>query len=146
LERKEAVIHELQGIIQQLHRRLAQEWGKHVEQGISGAQAIILDHLAAKGQLRATELAEVLNITSGAVTGLCDKLIKCGFARRSRTEEDRRVVYLDITGKGLDMLASVKEKRKEITDLFYSELSVEDIEHLIRINKQVLHNIASQKE
>jgi DNA-binding MarR family transcriptional regulator len=143
---KEVFLNELRVVNQQLHRRLAQEWGKHVEQGISSSQAIILDHLDSRGQLRASDLAEVLKITSGAVTGLCDKLIKYGYAKRSRTEEDRRVVYLDITETGREMLQSVKEKGREITELFYSQLSVEDLQHLIRINQEVLKNITSQRE
>ncbi|MCI3926306.1 MarR family transcriptional regulator [Paenibacillus sp. TRM 82003] len=143
---KEEALHELQIVIQQLHRRLAQEWGKHVEQGISGSQAIILDQLETRGQLKASDLAEVLNITSGGVTSLCDKLIKCGYAMRIRTEEDRRVVYLDITEKGREMLDSVRKKRREITELFYNRLSLEDIRVLTRINADVLRNITETRE
>lgn len=143
---KEKALDELQTVNQMLNRRLAQQWGKHVEQGISSSQAIILEQLASRGQLRASDLAEVLNITSGAVTSLCDKLIKCGYAKRSRTEEDRRVVYLDITEKGRDMLDSVRKKRREITELFYSALSIEDIKHLTRIHREVLRNITELKE
>lgn len=132
---------ELQIAFQSVYRRMAREWGKYVEEGISTSQAIILENLSKRGRLRASDLAEVLNITSGAVTGLCDKLIACGYAKRSRTEEDRRVVYLEITHKGLSMLESVRQRRKEIIKMFFGPLSDEDIRHLIRIYNQVLQNI-----
>lgn len=132
---------ELQTVFQSVYRRMVREWGKYVEEGISTSQAIILENLSKRGRLRASDLAEVLNVTSGAVTGLCDKLISCGYAQRSRTEEDRRVVYLEITDKGAAMLASVRQRRKEITEMFYGTLSDEDIRHLIRIYNQVLQNI-----
>jgi len=38
------------------------------------------------------------------VTRLVDRLEQAGLARRSRTEQDRRVVLISITRKGLDLL------------------------------------------
>ncbi len=40
-------------------------------------------------------------------TRLIDKLIKKGFVERARSKEDRRVVYVIITNKGLKMLEKV---------------------------------------
>jgi DNA-binding MarR family transcriptional regulator len=137
---------QLQQVFLQVFRAMAQQWGKHVEKGISGSQAHILELLHNRGKQRASDLAGDLNVTTGAVTSLCDKLISGGYARRERTEEDRRVVYLAITKEGEEMLESVVEKRKEITDLFYSRLSAEDIDHLIRIYTQVIHNIKDRGE
>jgi len=143
---REQLLWELQSVNLNMYRRLSQEWAKHIEKGISSPQVIILDLLNAKGKLKASDLAEALNITSGAVTGLCDKLIQYGYAKRSRTEEDRRVVYLEITDDGRDMLKNVAEKRKRITEKFYGRLPEDDLRHLIRIHRQVLQNIELEKE
>jgi DNA-binding MarR family transcriptional regulator len=136
---------ELQAVFRPVFRAMVQEWNKHVEQGISGSQAVILEKLELHGRQKAADLAEMLSITPGAVTGLCDKLIKGGYANRSRTERDRRIVYLEITAKGSEALQKIRILRTEITEMFYNGLSEEDLSHLIRIYKQVLDNIESQK-
>jgi DNA-binding MarR family transcriptional regulator len=137
-------LEELQQLFLQLFRAKAQQWGKYVEQGISGSQAHILELLHNRGKQRASDLAVDLNVTTGAVTSLSDKLISGGYASRERCHEDRRVVYLAITRHGEEMLAAVAEKRKEITELFYGQLSPEDMDHLIRIYTQVLQRIKSK--
>jgi DNA-binding MarR family transcriptional regulator len=139
-------LEEIQHLFLQLFRAKAQQWGKYVEQGISGSQAHILELLHNRGKQRASDLAVDLNVTTGAVTSLSDKLISGGYASRERCEEDRRVVYLAITRKGEDMLAAVIEKRKEITELFYGQLTSEDMDHLIRIYTQVLQSTKAKGE
>jgi MarR family transcriptional regulator, 2-MHQ and catechol-resistance regulon repressor len=48
-------------------------------------------------------------------TRLTDKLITKGLVDRARCDEDRRVVYVKISQKGLDLLAQIDETvRKEI--------------------------------
>jgi DNA-binding MarR family transcriptional regulator len=135
---------EFQHLFLQLFRAKAQQWGKYVEKGISGSQAHILELLHKRGKQRASDLAVDLNVTTGAVTSLSDKLISGGYASRERCDEDRRVVYLVITTKGEEMLDSVVEKRKEITELFYGQLATQDMDHLIRIYTQVLHRIKAK--
>ena len=46
------------------------------------------------------EIAHDLRITVGTLTSAINRLIKKGYAERSRTEEDRRVVLVSLTEKG----------------------------------------------
>ena len=43
------------------------------------------------------------------ITGLIDRLEGMGLVARERSTEDRRVVYVAITPKGLDLLAKLDE-------------------------------------
>ncbi len=47
-------------------------------------------------------------------TRLTDKLIAKGLVERERCEEDRRVVYVRISEKGLDLLATIDKKNRAI--------------------------------
>jgi DNA-binding MarR family transcriptional regulator len=132
---------ELQAVFRQLIRKMQSEWTKYVEQGISGSQAIILETLERNGPQKVSDLAEVLDITSGAVTFLCDKLIAAGYAERYRSEDDRRVVFMKITEEGLKLLPILKQQRNSIIKTFFGGLSDQDIDHLIKVFNQVLHNI-----
>lgn len=138
---------EFEELFRQVLRKLSIEWNRQVDQEVSGTKGIILEKLEAEGPQKASSLAEALSLSGGAITGLSDKLISCGFARRRRTEDDRRVVYLEITPKGREALKQVRQQRKKIYDSFFDGLSVEDLQHLIRIYRKILQNIhAGPKE
>src|SRR5215813_4185980 len=46
------------------------------------------------GTVTAGELAELTGLTTGAITGVIDRLEKAGFARRERDSTDRRKVHV----------------------------------------------------
>jgi len=62
--------------------------------GISGSDLECLDFLNLEGRVTAGRLAEVTGLTTGAITGVVDRLEKAGFVRRERDETDRRKVFI----------------------------------------------------
>ncbi|WP_166237749.1 MarR family winged helix-turn-helix transcriptional regulator [Paenibacillus turpanensis] len=136
---------ELDDVVRMVYRKMTQAWTQNVERGISSSQAWILELLEQRGRLRASEIAELLGITSGAVTALCDKLISAGYASRSRTEEDRRVVYVEATPEGIEMLRTFESTRRMIIQQFFQGLSDDDQADLVRIYKKVLNNIEIER-
>lgn len=53
-----------------------------------------LDLACKSGAITAGELAELSGLTTGAITGVIDRLEKAGFARRERDPNDRRRVLI----------------------------------------------------
>src|SRR5207248_4569350 len=64
--------------------------------GISGSDLECLDFLNLEGRVTAGRLAEVTGLTTGAITGVADRLEKAGLVRRERDEADRRKVFIAI--------------------------------------------------
>jgi DNA-binding MarR family transcriptional regulator len=62
--------------------------------GISGSDMDCLDFLILEGRMTAGRLAELTGLTSGAITGVVDRLEKAGFVRRERDDSDRRKVFI----------------------------------------------------
>lgn len=62
-------------------------------------------------------------------TRLMDKLIEKGLISRERCENDRRVVYVKITQKGLDLLTTIDKELKK-KELFSVNLSDQEAELL----------------
>lgn len=60
--------------------------------------------------LTPTELAEATGLTTGAITGVLDRLEKAGFVKRERSERDRRSLTI----------RPVRERNQEIAQLFES--------------------------
>jgi DNA-binding MarR family transcriptional regulator len=65
--------------------------------GLSRTEFRCLDILSAEGTLTAGRLAELMGVTSGAMTGVLDRLESAGYARRIRDTEDRRRVHVELT-------------------------------------------------
>src|SRR5882757_8509454 len=62
--------------------------------GISGSDLECLDFLNLEGRVTAGRLAEVTGLTTGAITGVVDRLQRAGFVRRERDAADRRKVFI----------------------------------------------------
>jgi DNA-binding MarR family transcriptional regulator len=64
--------------------------------GIHGTDFECLDVLDWAGPITAGELARHVGITSGAVTGVIDRLERLGFVRRTSDPRDRRRVIVEL--------------------------------------------------
>jgi DNA-binding MarR family transcriptional regulator len=77
--------------------------------GISSSDLECLDVLNIEGRVTAGRLAELTGLTTGAITGLVDRMEKAGLVRRERDEEDRRKVYIAIVPQALGRIGSFYE-------------------------------------
>ncbi|MCW5898512.1 MAG: MarR family transcriptional regulator [Flavobacteriales bacterium] len=66
-------------------------------------------------------------------TRLTDKLIAKGLVHRERCDEDRRVVYVRISDKGLALLALLDNKIQVLNERMLKNLSSRDASELNRI-------------
>ena len=62
--------------------------------GISSADMDCIDFVNVEGRMTAGRLAELTGLTTGAITGVVDRLEKAGMVRRERDESDRRKVFI----------------------------------------------------
>lgn len=134
---------ELEEIFRQLSRKITSQF-KSDKDKLTGVQAIILEKLSADGPQKTTVMADMIGITPGAMTGFSDKLITWNYIRRYRDEDDRRVVFLDITEQGKEALQISREYRREMIQMLFNGLPEEDARQLIRIYKQILLNVENQ--
>src|SRR2546427_4471297 len=56
-----------------------------------------LDILGTRGPMTAGQLADAVRLTTGAVTGVLDRLEAAGLVRRVRDTKDRRRVIVEVT-------------------------------------------------
>src|SRR6476469_4363701 len=71
--------------------------------------------LASRGPQRTSDLAVELEVAPSSITRLCDRLVRKRLVTRRIDPEDRRQVTINITGKGLDLIAAVTSvRRREI--------------------------------
>jgi DNA-binding MarR family transcriptional regulator len=62
--------------------------------GVSSSDMDCMDFLNVEGRMTAGRLAELTGLTTGAITGVVDRMEKAGLVRRERDSEDRRKVFI----------------------------------------------------
>lgn len=67
------------------------------------------------------------------MTGLIDRLEKQELVTRERCTEDRRVVYIEITKKALDLLATMDKPVMELHQQLVGHLNRSELKELSRL-------------
>lgn len=136
----------LEEILMEIGRRLHVEFDAHMVSGITGSQFFVLQKINAKGRLTVSEVAEKLSVSLSAITALVDRLVQAGLVVRSRDDQDRRLVWLEATEKGKEILARCMEGRKQVAAKYFGQLSDEDLEKLLEIYGKVLITLKSEEK
>ncbi|MFI1760827.1 MarR family winged helix-turn-helix transcriptional regulator [Streptomyces sp. NPDC020800] len=88
---------------------LASELAERFSLG-QGASDVLVRLLAApRHRMPMTRLAQEARMSSGGFTKLADRLCTAGLTRRVTCEDDRRLVYLELTGHGEDTARAVSQ-------------------------------------
>jgi len=73
------------------------------------------------------QLAAALGVTPANVTGIVDRLVEHDLVSRSENVQDRRMLLLRTTGKGEELLANLRERRRNIMSDILARLSVDEL-------------------
>ena len=74
--------------------------------------------LASRGPQRIADVSAELGVNPSTGTRMCDRLVRKGLVRRTRTAGDRRAVRLTLTRAGRELVAEVSQRRRaELTRL-----------------------------
>ncbi len=104
------------------------------EFGLTPSQYNVLRILRGEGQpLPSLEVAERLIQEVPAITGLIDRLEKQGLVVRRRCTEDRRVVYVEITPQGRELLEQLDEPVAQLHRTLIGHLTRSELSELSRL-------------
>lgn len=110
--------------------------------GLSATEHKALDLLSRAGSITAGQLAELSGLTTGAVTGLVDRLEKAGFVKRERDPQDRRRVVIspqiDKMEQEIGPLFGAMSQRMEQLMASYSEQELATIHDFLTQSITVL--------
>lgn len=121
-------LEEIDWLFRRMVRKFVKERDKVTVEGITLPGILILHKVMRDGEQKLGDLAEELDLTSGAITALCDKLEKKGFAVRRRLETDRRTVMLDITSEGRSMLLRNRDVGQTSISLLFGSFSQQELD------------------
>ncbi|WP_060681961.1 MarR family winged helix-turn-helix transcriptional regulator [Virgibacillus halodenitrificans] len=119
-------------------------WSRSFQRSVGISSILVLQELRHKGAQKQTELASTLGYTPGAMTNIASKLINEAYAIRKYDTGDRRVIRLEITEKGLQLLEDAQQKGTEIRKEMFEVLSEEEVSQFLAIQEKLLRHIESK--
>ncbi|EKJ85428.1 MarR family protein [Leptospira meyeri serovar Hardjo str. Went 5] len=97
--------------------------------GLSGTDHKYLGYLIEKGEMTAGELAKISGLTTGAITGVIDRLEKNKLVKRKFLPDDRRkVMIVPNLEKANQLFAPIFKKLQKDTELLISSFSSRELE------------------
>lgn len=102
------------------------------EYGLTPSQYNVLRILRGEGgPLPILEVADRLLTAVPGITGLVDRLEGCGLVARERSTSDRRVVFVSITPKGLELLGRLDGPEAALHRRLVGHLGPDELRTLI---------------
>lgn len=99
--------------------------------GITLPQGLVIGALFKFGEMKITELSRQLNLSNSTISGIIDRLEKQQLVKRSRSEEDRRIVYVNVTPRFSEIHKGFHKELEERFEDLLSSGAPEDIEKII---------------
>ena len=97
------------------------------------SEAVLIKAIKNNPDKNISELAEMLFITKGAISQTTNKLIKRGYIRKFKFEDNKKEIYLKLTDKGktayTNIMASYKEPIQKLIKFFESNENSLELTH-----------------
>jgi DNA-binding MarR family transcriptional regulator len=114
--------------------------------GISGSDLECMDFLNLEGRATAGRLAEVTGLTTGAITGVVDRLEKAGYVRRERDEADRRKVFITIVPEATAEIGKLYVPMQQAMHKVWSRYSDDELRLLLRFTADAYKGVLEATE
>ncbi|MDA8199356.1 MAG: MarR family transcriptional regulator [Thermaerobacter sp.] len=104
---------------------------------VSAPGLTILRWLARRGAVTVSHVAKLAGVSPSAITQATRKLERAGYLARRRDEDDQRVVWIDLTQRGRQMVDEVRHLQRRRLREILSVLSGEERAELARLLERV---------
>lgn len=108
-----------------------------VDHGMKTSDFAILEALYHKGRQTIKQISEAVLINTGSITYVIDKLEKNDLLRRSNCKDDRRVIHIEITEKGTQVMNEIFPKHQARIEEIFSDIPEEHKRILIDTVKTI---------
>lgn len=100
-------------------------------------QFFILEFLSREGPANMGSLAHAMSVTTAAMTGLVERLVREGYVKRDSEPDDRRVIKIALTAQGESLVRKVNDERHKMAINIFGKISASDRSEYLRILMQI---------
>lgn len=91
-------------------------------------QFVAMEFISKNPCISQKNIAENIGTAPAVMVGILDDLSKRGLLKRKRSPHDRREYYVQLTPKGLSLLAEIRRMAFEVEDLYQEKTGMTDKE------------------
>lgn len=91
-------------------------------------QFVAMEFISKNPCISQKNIAENIGTAPAVMVGILDDLSKRGLLKRKRSPHDRREYYVQLTPKGMSMLAEIRKMAFEVEDLYQEKTGMTDEE------------------
>ncbi|CAB1262437.1 MarR family transcriptional regulator [Clostridium sp. WLY-B-L2] len=102
------------------------------ELNLTGPQLFVVMNLMRHGKMKISDLGEKMSLSNSTVSGIIDRLERQNVVKRTRSREDRRIVYVSVTP---EFKKIADAKHEEVDRIFQSMIDVATPEEMDIISR-----------
>lgn len=125
---------------------MKQQTGEFYKVRITLPQLAILDLLNRLGELNMSDMARFMNVTTAAMTGIIDRLVRDGYVMRIPDPDDRRVIKIKLTAKGSSAVKNILEQRRRLITKIFGVLSRDEREEYLKILTRIQDGLKGREK
>lgn len=123
---------------------IKQQSGMFYKTRMTVPQSIVLEILHRNGETRMTDLANFMNVTTAAMTGIVSRIVRDGYCLRISDPEDRRTIKIRLTPKGERIVKTISEDRKKVTMKIFGMISQKEREEYLGILMHIKEHLKQE--
>jgi len=112
---------------------------------VTTSQLLCLRALSKEDGLSAGEISRRIHIKPGTITGIIDRLEAKGLVRRNRTNRDRRVINIEITDSGWDLVRAAPVPVQSLLAVNLRKLPMYEVEGITQSLERVLQMMQTEE-
>lgn len=125
-------VKKLDSVLERLFRKMKVQSSANML-GLTATQLFVMRYLSLTSEAKSSDIARTAGLSPGAITQVCDELVRLGFVERVRSNEDRRVVYVCLTESGQAELQKFLAQRTMRLKELMDKLGESDARELMRL-------------
>ena len=99
----------------------------------------LFGYLGNHGKAKMKDLASVLNVPASTATYIVDNMVRKGYLKRTHDRSDRRLVWLEMSGKGVEVFSCLLEGKVQRAEEILGSLSEEEAETVLFLLNRILY-------
>lgn len=112
---------------------------------LTTVQMVILITLHELGKCKVSALAKEKRVSVATITGIIDRLVKARLVKRERDEQDRRVVFLSLTGRGMRKVNEILSLVRNRWRVIAARLTKTEREAYVKILRKLVRVLSEEK-
>ncbi len=129
-------------IVKEFTRR---QLGDLLKDKVTLPQLLIMSFLSVEGESKMTDMAHFMKVSTAAMTGVVDRLVRAGYCVRVDDPDDRRIIRIRLTLKGAGLVRKVHEQRRKMILKIFGRISEQDRQDYLRILMQIRDILAKEE-